>query len=80
MVGRRDAADPGREGVAIGSAGHWRGSAGAEKSLVIQVLGDDGRQLTLTPAEFAKKYGWKNDPSKVTLGTITGPDPPQDQQ
>jgi hypothetical protein len=30
-------------------------------------LTDDGQQLTLTPAEFAARFGWQNDPSKVTL-------------
>ncbi len=25
-------------------------------------------QLTLTPEEFSKKYGWKNDPSKAESG------------
>jgi hypothetical protein len=28
---------------------------------------DDGRQETYTPAEFQKKYGWKNDPAKAIL-------------
>ncbi len=27
----------------------------------------DGVQHTLTLAEFAKKYGWKNDPERVRL-------------
>ncbi len=28
---------------------------------------EDGRQETLTPKQFAKKYGWKNDPERVEL-------------
>ena len=24
-------------------------------------------QVTLTPEEFAQKYGWKNDPERVRL-------------
>jgi hypothetical protein len=28
---------------------------------------DDGGQVTLTPEEFAQKYGWKNDPERVRL-------------
>ena len=28
---------------------------------------DDGSQLTLTPDEFAAKYGWQNDPERVRL-------------
>jgi hypothetical protein len=27
----------------------------------------DGGQETLTPAEFEKKYGWKNDPERARL-------------
>ena len=47
--------------------GHVRGSARSGKQFVYVVLTDAGEQLTLTPAEFFKKYGWKNDPSKVNL-------------
>jgi serine/threonine protein kinase/formylglycine-generating enzyme required for sulfatase activity/WD40 repeat protein len=45
--------------------GHWSGSPGVEKELVYVVLTDEGKQLTLTPEEFSKKYGWKNDPEKA---------------
>jgi hypothetical protein len=51
----------------VSPQGHWRGSPGLEKELVYVVLCDDGRQLTLTPEEFATKYGWKNDPSKARV-------------
>jgi len=47
--------------------GHWRGTMGMEKDLVYVALTDKGEQLTLTPEEFSKKYGWKNDPEKVSL-------------
>jgi formylglycine-generating enzyme required for sulfatase activity/WD40 repeat protein len=52
--------------------GHYTGSPGVEKEFVYVVLTDTGEQLTLTPAEFAAKYGWKNDPARVQLEGITG--------
>jgi len=52
--------------AAVDPAGHWRGSSGAEKEFVFLVQTEDGEQLTLTVAEFADKYGWTNDPSKVS--------------
>jgi WD40 repeat protein/serine/threonine protein kinase len=52
--------------VAISPDGHFRGTPGAEKELVYVVVTDTGQE-TLTPAEFAQKYGWKNDPEKVRL-------------
>jgi WD40 repeat protein len=55
------------QSAVISPQGHWRGSPGLEKELVYVVLCDDGRQLTLTPEEFATKYGWKNDPSKARV-------------
>ncbi len=51
--------------VAISADGHYGGSPGVEKELVYVALTDSGEQLTLTPAEFAERYGWKNDPSKA---------------
>ena len=27
----------------------------------------DGRQVALTPEEFATRFGWKNDPERVRL-------------
>ena len=47
--------------------GHFRGSPGVEKELVYVVQTDEGQE-TLSPAEFAEKYGWKNDPDKVQSG------------
>lgn len=47
--------------------GHYRGSPGIEKDLVYVATTDSGEQITLTPAEFAKRFGWKNDPSQVRL-------------
>jgi hypothetical protein len=44
--------------------------------LVYVVLTEDDEQITLTPAEFEQRYGWKNDPSKVRLL----PEPEGEQQ
>jgi WD40 repeat protein/tRNA A-37 threonylcarbamoyl transferase component Bud32 len=51
--------------VSFSPEGHYRGSRNVERDLVYVVQMDDGVQHTLTPAEFAKKYNWKNDPEKV---------------
>ncbi len=47
--------------------GHYTGSPKVERDLVYVVQTAAGVQHTLTPAEFATKYGWKNDPEKVRL-------------
>jgi WD40 repeat protein len=57
---------PRNRALAIDSTGHFRCSLGVENQLVYVVQTDKG-QDTLTPAEFAKKYGWKNDPNRVSL-------------
>ena len=59
---------PLREGraVAISADGHFQGTPGAEKDLVYVVQTADGQEL-LSPAEFAAKHGWKNDPQRVAL-------------
>lgn len=50
----------------LNSDGHFAGSPGVEKELVYVVQTDAGQE-TLTPEEFSKKYGWKNDPAKVAI-------------
>jgi WD40 repeat protein/serine/threonine protein kinase len=55
---------PHRQGVAINPDGHFRGTSDVEKSLRYVVLIDD-QQETLTAQEFAKRFGWKNDPERV---------------
>jgi WD40 repeat protein len=52
------------QAVIINSDGHYRGSTRVEQNLVY-VVQTDSSQETLTPEEFAERYGWKNDPSKV---------------
>jgi hypothetical protein len=48
----------------VGADGHYRCSPGLEKHLVYVTRTADGKEERLTPEEFAKKYGWKNDPAK----------------
>jgi WD40 repeat protein len=52
--------------LAVASEGHYRGTPGIEKNLVYIAETDDGQQL-LSPDEFAKKYGWRNDPERARL-------------
>ncbi len=47
--------------------GHFSGSSGLEKELVYVVQTALGQE-TLTPEEFAGRYHWKNDPTKVQPG------------
>ena len=54
------------QSVAIGPDGHYRGTPEVEQELVYVVQTDRGQQ-TLTPEEFAAKYGWMNDPRRVRL-------------
>jgi len=58
---------PDRQYVFVNPEGHYVATREIEKDLVYVVQTDSGEQLTLAPAEFAEKYGWKNDPEKVVL-------------
>ncbi|NUQ62066.1 MAG: hypothetical protein HUU20_06240 [Pirellulales bacterium] len=49
----------------ISPDGHYAAPPGLEKQLVYNVLTDAGEQQTLTPDEFSKQYGWRNDPSEA---------------
>jgi hypothetical protein len=42
----------------------YRGPPGVEKEIVYVVQSEASLQEVLTPVEFVKKYGWKNDPDK----------------
>ncbi len=53
--------------LCIGAEGHYRGSEGIEAQIVYVALHKDGSQTTHAPAEFATRYGWKNDPSKAAF-------------
>jgi WD40 repeat protein len=55
----------------VSGDGHYRGvpQRVIDHEMVYVVQTERG-QDTLTPAEFEKKYGWKNDPEKVRLGRV----------
>jgi hypothetical protein len=38
-----------------------------EKHLIYVTLTESGEQISLAPADFSERYGWKNDLSKVRL-------------
>lgn len=50
----------------ISPSGHFRGTPGVERELVYIAQTDQG-QTMYSPEEFAKKFGWKNDPERVRL-------------
>jgi WD40 repeat protein/serine/threonine protein kinase len=52
--------------LALSASGHYRGPAGIESDLVHVVQTASGQE-TLSPAEFARKYQWKNEPERVRL-------------
>ncbi len=60
---------PDQQYAVISPEGQYRGSPGVEKELVYVVQTDRGQE-TLTPEEFSKKYGWKNDPQKAGKGML----------
>ena len=51
--------------LALAPDGNYVLTGSTQDAIVHVALTDAGQQITLTPEEFAKKYGWKNDPSKV---------------
>lgn len=53
--------------LVVGADGNYRATPVMERQLVVVVVTADGRQETLSIAEFSQKYGWKNDPDKVRL-------------
>lgn len=53
--------------LCLGPTGHYRGSPGVEDQIVYVAMLPDGSQRTYTPAEFAKTFGWQNDPEKAEL-------------
>ena len=62
----------GNHWLCIGPTGHYRGSPGVEEHIVCVAQLDDGSNITLTPADFASRFGWKNDPEKATLLKLEG--------
>jgi len=58
-------ADIDGESMVIGPDGYFRGNENVEKSIAYVVQLEDGSNITLSPAEFAYRFNWKNDPSKA---------------
>jgi hypothetical protein len=54
--------------IVIGPEGHFKCDRDCAHELLYVAELDDGSQVTLSTEEFAKRFGWKNDPSKATLG------------
>jgi len=54
------------QAVVVSAEGHWLGTRGAEKEIAYVIKTAAGQE-TLTPREFYKRFGWKNDPGKVKL-------------
>ncbi len=57
---------PNAQHLAVSPDGHYAGSPKIDQHLVYVVQTDAGQE-TLTPTQFAEKYGWRNDPAKVQL-------------
>ncbi len=51
--------------VAISPEGHYRCPTGLDDDLIYLTVGSDGRQETLTPAEFGKRFNFCNQPDRV---------------
>jgi serine/threonine protein kinase/WD40 repeat protein len=51
--------------AAISPEGHVRGSSGLGNQVAMVAMLSDGRTVTMTPQEFAARFNWKNDSSKV---------------
>jgi hypothetical protein len=54
------------EYLTVSPDGHYRGTPGVEAHIVCVVQTDRGQE-TLAPEEFARRYGWRNDPERVRL-------------
>ncbi len=56
-----------RPALAILPEGHCRGTPKRLDGKFVYVAQTEAGRQTLTPAEFAEKYGWKNDPERFKL-------------
>jgi WD40 repeat protein len=61
VLGRRNNA------LTVAPEGHYTGNENTESGIAMLVEKEDGTQEILEPAEFKRKYGFKNDPNKVHL-------------
>ena len=58
---------PSQQHVCIGASGHYRGSGAIDEHLVYVALLENGTQQTYTPADFAARFKWQNDPEQAML-------------
>jgi serine/threonine protein kinase/WD40 repeat protein len=58
---------PWNHGLTLTPDGHYTGNARVDRGIVVVVQKTDGTQELLEPADFEKKYGFKNDPDQVHL-------------
>jgi hypothetical protein len=49
----------------ISPDGHYSSPVDVESELAYVVETDDGQQKTYTPAQFASRFRWTNDPKKA---------------
>jgi WD40 repeat protein len=52
--------------LALSARGDYQGSPGLSGHFIVVAETDKGQE-TLAPEDFAAKYGWKNNPARVTL-------------
>jgi hypothetical protein len=57
----------GRNALTISADGHYTCNEEVERGLIMVVQKEDGTSEVLAPADFARKYGFKNEPGKVHL-------------
>lgn len=57
----------GEDYMFVSPEGHWCGSPDIEDKLIYVARTAEGRQTTFSSAEFADRFGWKNDAEKVKL-------------
>lgn len=55
------------KGLTISADGHYHGVPQNMEQTLVYVVQTATGQETLTPSEFSKRHGWKNDPGKVKL-------------
>ncbi|MCY2994187.1 MAG: hypothetical protein NTY19_40875 [Planctomycetota bacterium] len=58
------------QGALLSAEGHYQGTDQAQEAIVYVAEQDDGLQVTLPPSEFAKRYGWTNDPQRVKITDV----------
>jgi WD40 repeat protein len=56
-----------QQALAVSADGHFAGTPGVEGEIVYVVQTERGQEA-LSPAEFARRYGWQNDPGRVRPG------------